>query len=94
VYFAKPGTPNDTLFRVRIERTPSIVVRDAEVVHTIDIRGVANWDLHPDGSRVLLTVSAGASAAGAGGGGDAPVDRHLLLQNWFSELRRLTASAR
>lgn len=97
VYFWRPGPfpAVDTLFRVRIERAPNVVVRDAEVVHTVDIDGLNNWDLHPDGRRILLTVAAATPEPAAGSSaGAAPADRYLLLQNWFSELRRLTASAR
>jgi eukaryotic-like serine/threonine-protein kinase len=95
VYFWRTTTSpaQDTLFRARIERTPSIEVRDAEVVHTIDADGASNWDLHPDGKRFVVSVR-GVAPAAEGGGKGASSDRYLLLQNWFSELRKLTASER
>lgn len=95
VYFWRGGAPVDTLLRVRITRTPSVAVAAPEVVATLDMDGVANWDLHPDGRRFVAAVAstlAPQSAASVVGNGKAPVMRHLILQNWFGELRRLTAA--
>ncbi|MBI5600040.1 MAG: serine/threonine-protein kinase [Gemmatimonadetes bacterium] len=96
VYFWRIGAPLDTLFRVRISRTPSVAVGAPEVVVALDMDGVPNWDLHPDGRRfvaAVATTQATASVTSAAGGGRAPAVRHLILQNWFNELRRLTATA-
>ncbi len=94
VYFWRGGAPVDTLYRVRISRTPSVAVAAPEVVVTMDMDGVANWDLHPDGRRFVAAVAAtSAPAASTTGTGKAPATRHLILQNWFNELRRLTARA-
>jgi serine/threonine-protein kinase len=93
VYFWRTGAPLDTLFRVRITRTPSVAVGAPEVVATLDVDGVANWDLHPDGRRFVAAV---ASPVGAAAGAAAPkgATRHLVLQNWFGELKRLSAAVR
>ena len=85
VYFWRSGTPNDTLFRTRIERTPSVVVQAPEVVVVMDAAGIQNWDLHPDGRRFIVAVF-GAEAPTAATSRPA---RYLILQNWFGELRRL-----
>jgi serine/threonine-protein kinase len=87
VYFWRGGAPLDTLFRARIDRTPTVVVHAPEVVAAIDAEGTQNWDLHPDGRRFIVAVAAGAPAATAAA---APQSRYLILQNWFGELRRLT----
>jgi Tol biopolymer transport system component len=89
VYFWRIGSPTDTLFRVRIDRTPAVVVHPPELVAAINTNGVQNWDLHPDGRRFIVAVPVIEAAA--------PVDatrqsRYLILQNWFGELRRLTGA--
>jgi serine/threonine-protein kinase len=94
VYFWRIGAPLDTLFRVRISRTPSVAVAAPEVVVAMDADGIANWDLHPDGRRFVAAVAATQTvvpSASAAGNGRATA-RHLILQNWFGELRRLTAA--
>ncbi len=94
VYFWRTGAPLDTLFRVRIDRAPSVVVHAPEVVATIDAMGVGNWDVHSDGRRFVLAIAptVPTSAAVAGGAGAPPLNRYLILQNWFGELRRLTST--
>jgi hypothetical protein len=89
VYFWRIGTPIDTLFRVRIDRTPAVVVHPPERVAAINTTGVQNWDLHPDGRRFIVAVPVIEAAAPVAA---APQSRYLILQNWFGELRRLTAT--
>ena len=88
VYFWRRGTPIDTLFRARIDRTPAIVAQAPEAVVTMNIDGLWNWDLHPDGKRFIVAVPASVPVATTSA---APQTRYLILQNWFSELKRLTA---
>ncbi|MDQ8155664.1 MAG: protein kinase [Gemmatimonadota bacterium] len=88
VYFWRPGSPIDTLFRARVDRTSNVVVQAPEVVVAMDADGTANWDLHPDGRRFVVAVSGGNAAPTAS---NAKPSRYLILQNWFSELLRLTA---
>jgi|CXWL01.1.fsa_nt_gi serine/threonine-protein kinase len=87
VYYWKGAQPLDSLFRVRIDRTPSMVVQAPELVLAMDVDNIASWDLHPDGRRFIVTVPklVGAPTAGAAG------NRFLILQNFFGELRRVTA---
>ena len=89
MYFWRGGSPLDTLFRVRIDRTPTIVVQAPEMVVALDADGTQNWDLHPDGRRFVVAVAAGEPAAASAA---TPQARYLILQNWFGELRRLTAA--
>jgi hypothetical protein len=88
VYFWRSGNPLDSLFRVRIDRTPAVVVHAPELVVAMDAAGPQNWDLHPDGRRFVVAVPDGAPAAAADG---AQQSRYLIHENWFGELRRLTA---
>ena len=85
VYFWRGAQPLDSLFRARVDRSPSVVVRAPEFVLAVDADDLGSWDVHPDGKRLLLTV---IPPQGTTGG--AP-SRLLILQNWFTELRRLTA---
>jgi len=89
VYFWRIGTPIDTLFRVRIDRTPAVVVHPPELVTTIATNSVQNWDLHPDGRRFVVAIPVIEAAAPAAA---APQSRYLILENWFGELRRLTGT--
>jgi serine/threonine-protein kinase len=88
VYFWRSGAPLDTLFRSRIDRTPTVVVHAPEVVAVMDADGTNNWDLHPDGRRFIVAVAGGGAAPTAS---SAKPSRYLILDNWFSELRRLTS---
>jgi hypothetical protein len=74
------------LFRVSIDRTPTVVVHAPEVVVATDADGPQNWDLHPDGRRFIVAVPGSEAPAAA-----APTSRYLILENSFGELRRLTA---
>ena len=87
VYFWRGAQPLDSLFRVRIDRSPSIVVQAPELVLAVDSDNISSWDLHPDGRRFIISL---AATGGANPNG-APAARYLILQNWFTELRRLTA---
>jgi serine/threonine-protein kinase len=85
VYFVRNGNPEDSLFRVPVERTPQggVVVRGEELVFTHNFSGTANWDLHPDGRRAVIT-DAGSSNPTTTAASD--VDRYLVVLNWFSEM--------
>jgi eukaryotic-like serine/threonine-protein kinase len=89
VYFWRFGSPTDTLIRVRIDRTPAVVLRAPELVAAINTNSVQNWDLHPDGRRFVVAVSVVEAAAPAAVSRPA---RYLILENWFGELRRLTGA--
>ncbi len=86
VYFWRGATPLDSLFRVRVERTPNIVVRAPELVLATDVVDISAWDLHPDGRRFIVSVPTSTGTSAARGSSS----RYLILQNFFSELNRLT----
>jgi hypothetical protein len=96
VYFWKRAAlAGDSLLRVRIDRTPGIVVRAPEFLLTAAIAfSPRNWDLHPDGKRFVVAVPDVTPPSTASTGGSAPASRHLVVLNWFAELRALTAKAK
>jgi len=87
IYFWRGAQPLDSLFRVRIDRSPTIVVQAPELVLAVDAENLSSWDIHPDGRRFIISVP----ATGGASTGGAPAARYLILQNWFGELKRLTA---
>ena len=93
VYFWKPGTPLDTLLRVRVDRTPGVVVRPPEVMTIIDAMGIRNWDLHPDGKSFIVTVAGAAPSAAADTGATRAAPRYIVVLNWFTELKALMQGA-
>ena len=97
VYFWKSViAAADSLFRARVDRSPTIVVRAPEFVLSLPVDGDPNnWDLHPDGKRFVVTVADLTPIPSAGGTetAAAPVSRYLVVQNWFSELKAITAKA-
>ncbi len=89
LYYWRPSPQVDSLYRVRVDRTQSVVVQAPELVVALDVDGVWNWDLHPDGKRFVYTAPAREPVTGVG----ANAVRYFILQGWFGELRRLTAPA-
>lgn len=72
----------DSLFRVRVERTPAVLVRPPEFILVASMaRSSRNWDLHPDGKRFVATVPDVAA------GRDTSPSRYLIALNWFTELK-------
>ena len=88
-----PTASTDSLFRVRVDRAPSVVVRTPQLMHTLTLAGPAaeNWDLHPDGNRFIVVVDDRPPQTA-----DSPAaaTRYVIVQNWFTELQALTAKAR
>jgi serine/threonine-protein kinase len=90
LYYWRIGTPGgsapmDSLFRVRVDRAPSVVVRTPQLLQTLTLAGAGDedWDLHPDGMRFIAVVA--DSPAPPIAGSSAP--RYIVVQNWFTELR-------
>ena len=92
VYFWRdaPGRL-DTLFRARVERRPSVVVHPPERVLTMDLPGYENWDLHPDGKRIVIALTVTSSQSAANSTQPAGPSRYVVVQNWFTDLKRLTS---
>ena len=83
VYFWKNvSAAMDSLFRARVDLTPTVMVRAAEFVLALPVsQSTRNWDLHPDGKRFVTSIRearAGASSS-----------RYLIALNWFAELKQL-----
>jgi eukaryotic-like serine/threonine-protein kinase len=90
-YWRTSSSVADTLFRARIERTPAVVVGAPEALLAIDVAGVENWDLHPDGKRVIVTVDDLRDPLRARGASSVSRStRYVVVQNWFTELKART----
>lgn len=89
IYFWRSAQPLDSLFRVRVDRAPTVIVQAPELILVVDVDNIRSWDLHPDGRRFIIALA----ATGPSSNGSA-TDRYLILQNWFGELGRLTSPRR
>ena len=76
----------DTLYKVRVDRTPGVVIRAPEPVLALNVFGTQQWDLHPDGKRFIVTVD-DLPRGGAPGSPAAQAPRYVVALNWFAELR-------
>jgi serine/threonine-protein kinase len=81
------GTGVDTLYRARVELTPTVTFGAPEVMYATDLDGISNWDLHPDGNRFVIIVPQGGGNPQRSNSGVATM-RYLVTLNWFDELRR------
>ena len=93
LYYWHQGSPVDSLYRVRVDRTPSVTVRAPELVLTLDVFGSGpwHWDLHPDGTRFIVAVADQPSSPSAG---TVSASRYIVVQNWFTELKALTGQGK
>ncbi len=91
-YWRGSSAAPDTLYRARVERRPSVVVHPSEVVTAIDLSSIENWDIHPDGKRIVVTVDDVSRSAASSASRE--TSRYVIVQNWFSELKRLTSRAK
>ena len=95
VYFWRDGSAGpDTMYRARVERRPSVVVHPPERVLTMELLGFENWDLHPDGKRIAIVVNVAASQPATSSTQPVAPSRYVIVQNWFTELKRLTSRAK
>jgi serine/threonine-protein kinase len=98
VYFWRGSSAApDTLYRARIERRPSVVVHPQERVLVMDMPGSSDWDLHPDGKRIVVVVNLATPTTPSSTAGNslaAPSPRYVIVQNWFTDLKRLTSKTR
>jgi WD40 repeat protein len=87
VYFWKTAPAGmDSLFRARVDLSPTVVVRAAEFVLALPVsQTTRNWDLHPDGKRFVTSIREAPNASGG-----PPAARYVIALNWFAELHRLT----
>jgi serine/threonine-protein kinase len=81
LYFWRTGPGADSLFAVSVEREPTVVVGQAQLVLTASVSNRTTWDVHPDGDRFLV-VQPGQTE-----NQDQDDERYLVVLNWFEELR-------
>ena len=86
LYYWRTMAGPDTLFSVRVDREPSVIVRQREPVLATLLQGFG-WDLHPDGERFIVTESAQSAPAAQGASATASSERYLVVYNWFQELK-------
>ncbi len=79
----------NTIFAAEIQREPTAVVVSRRTVLEL-VRGFTVLDLHPDGDRFIARrlASEGAGTDPGQGGEGEPI-RHIVVHNWFTELRGL-----
>jgi len=91
IYYLNRVAGIDSIFRARVDRSPTVVVRAPELVMAVDLVSAPGWDIHPDGKRLIVSVpdlpiATAPSLAGP--------SRFVVILNWFTELRQLTAARR
>lgn len=80
----------DTLFRVQVDRSPSVVVRAPEFVAALRTgRAFVWWDLHPDGRTFIVAIPNSDGSESSGGAPE--TSRHVVILNWFAELNELVS---
>ena len=89
IYYLNSVTTIDSIFRVRVDRSPTVVVHAPELVMTVDLVASAPWDIHPDGKRLILDVPDSPLTAASS---QASPSRFVVILNWFTELRQLIAA--
>jgi len=87
------GSGIDTVYRARVERAPTVRFGTPEVMYAADIDGIQNWDLHPDGDRLVVVVPKSGGAQ-QGASSTTATLRYLVTLNWFEELRRQLGAQR
>jgi hypothetical protein len=72
----------------QVQRGPPFVVTDTDPI----LSGryyASDWDLHPEGDRIVVTRNAPTSAsAEAQPDGIVADERFIVVTNWFEELRQ------
>ena len=89
-HFTRPDAslPVAAFIAAQIDRGPPLTVVSTDTLFYGQYN-VPDWNLHPDGDRLVITQDdVGLSVAGASGGASSP-GRQVLITNFFEELRRL-----
>ncbi len=81
LYFWRRGPGVDSLFAVRVEREPAVVVHAPQLVLATSVLGRTKWGVHPDGDRFIMALPPQAQNE------DDQDDRYLVVLNWFEELK-------
>ena len=78
------GGPGGFMVAAAIQRGPPLVVTDRDTIFSI--LGGAQWDLHPDGTRFIVSKNVGAS--GTDTEDEPEPERFWVVVNWFEKLRQ------
>jgi serine/threonine protein kinase/Tol biopolymer transport system component len=93
LYYLQIAPPHDTLWRVQVDRTPSIALRTPVVAAIPGMNlgrdAAQQWDLHPDGKRFIFTID----NAPVRDSSRRPV-RYVVILNWFTEVEAALTKAR
>ena len=87
-YWTGSAVAGGTLWAARIQREPTPVVLSRDSLFTGPYRA-PNYDLHPDGDRIVVPTGSEIEIAG---GGSAQTERFLIVTNFFEELRQRMGS--
>ena len=71
---------------VRFDLGPPFTVISTDTVITGAYRFDSS-DLHPDGDRIIVSQEASVTSGGAGPAEVSEPPQHLIVVNWFTELR-------
>ena len=85
----EPPREQDTLWRVQVDRTPSIQPRTPVFAAAFDALGVEQWDLHPDGKRFVIAIAGAVSRDST----QSP-PRHVVILNWLTDVEAALAKAK
>jgi serine/threonine-protein kinase len=80
-YWSRENIPVDTLYAAEVVTEPTFSIRSRSIVLTGDYFP-EDWDLHPDGDRIIISREIGPTEA------DSQEDRWVVVLNFFEELRR------
>ncbi len=83
---AGPLSGEDTVFVARIQTEPAFAVLSVEVALAGDY-GRNVLDVHPDGNQLLLISGAGSALTPGNTSPESAEERHIVVFNWFEELK-------
>ena len=79
-YWSAENLPVDTLYAATVVTEPTFAVLSSDIVLMGNFTP-ENWDLHPDGDRIVAAQPSSSTQSDAGG--------YFVVVNWFEELKRL-----
>ena len=86
IYYWTLGASVVTLMAARVQRGPPFVVTATDSILQGPYR-TADWALHPDGDRMVVTQDITSTSAEGQTDGTVNPERFLVVVNWFEELR-------
>jgi hypothetical protein len=92
LYYAhvRPPRQQDTLWRVQIDRTPTIQLHAPVFAAAFDvIAEQEQWDIHPDGKRFVYAIAGGAPRDST----QSP-PRDVVILNWLTNVEAALAKTK